>query len=78
MEQNAWKRPIYFRDDLFEDTKIGHRRLSPAMVCVPVVPMKRNPDPNNEPIDEPVLRKDLLEEIRDSAEPFSPDSNFAV
>jgi len=77
VEQNAWKRPIYFAMTCSEDTKIGiddYLRLDGF--AYRVVPMKRNPDPNNEPIDEPVLRKDLLEENPGFSRTFQPGFKF--
>jgi len=77
VEQNTWKRPIYFAMTCSEDTKIGiddYLRLDGF--AYRVVPMKRSPDPNVEPIDEPVLRKDLLEENPGFSRTYQPGFKF--
>jgi hypothetical protein len=76
-EQNAWKRPIYFAMTCSEDTKIGageYMRLEGF--AYRLVPMKKNTDGSIEFLNEPQMRKSLLERQSGFSKTYQPGLKF--
>ncbi len=77
IERNAWKRPIFFAMTCSEDTKIGagdYMRMEGF--AYQLVPQKRNPDAGVEFLNEPVLRKCLLEDQEGYSTSYRPSFKF--
>jgi hypothetical protein len=77
IEQNAWKRPIFFAMTCSEDTKIGagdYMRMEGF--AYQLVPQKRNPDASVEFLNEPILRKCLLEDQEGYSATYRPSFRF--
>ncbi|MBI5726958.1 MAG: DUF2723 domain-containing protein, partial [Ignavibacteriales bacterium] len=75
VENNLWDRPIYFSVTCTEDSKIGlSDYLKMEGMAMRLVPEKRKP--NVEFVNEPVLRKQLLDEPAGFSKNYQPGLKF--
>ncbi|MBI2419600.1 MAG: DUF2723 domain-containing protein [Ignavibacteriales bacterium] len=75
VENNLWERPIYFSVTCTEDSKIGlSDYLKMEGMAMRLVPEKRKP--NVEFVNEPVLRKQLLDEPAGYSKNYQPGLKF--
>lgn len=77
LEQNTWKRPIYFAMTCSEDTKIGagdYMRMEGF--AYRLVPQKRSADASVEFLNEPLMRRCLLEESSGISKTYQPGFKF--
>lgn len=72
-----WTRPIYFAATCSDDTKIGlEQHLINEGMAFKLVPFKANPNDMLEFVNEPVLRKQLLEEPSGYSLTYQPGFKF--